>query len=147
MESLVRKEANDAIDALEVAFLERFERIECPLNHSFFPGMYMREIFMPAGSKVTSKIHKIRHPFFVMKGVARVWIDGKGWGIISAPYVGVTEPGTRRVLDIIEDCNWVTIHSNPDDTEDLFKIEERIIEEHKNVLLKDLGNINTIKDV
>jgi hypothetical protein len=135
MESLVRKEANDAIDGLEVALLERFNKIDFPLNHVFVPGMYIREIFMRAGSKLTSKIHKYSHPYFVMKGSANVWVDGLGWQLITAPYVGITEAGTRRVLDILEDCNWITVHSNPDDTEDLELIEERIIEKHENALL------------
>lgn len=135
MESLVRKEANAAIDALEVAMLDRFNKIDCPLAHTFMPGLYMREIFMPKGSKVTSKIHKHRHPYFVLKGTVRVWIDGMGWQLIKAPFKGITEPGTRRVLDVLEDTIWVTVHSNPDDTEDLSIIEERLIETHENKLL------------
>lgn len=145
MKSLVRKEANDSIDAMEVALLERFNKIECPLNHTFLPGVYMREIFMPAGSKVTSKIHKERHAFFVMKGSANVWIDEVGWQLIKAPYSGVTEPGTRRVLKILEDCFWITVHSNPDDTEDLDLIEERIIEKHDNPLLNNISSLQIEK--
>lgn len=116
--------------------LERLPKIECPLAHTFMPGMYMREIFMKSGSKITSKIHKYRHPFFILRGKVRVWQDdGKGWQLLEAPYSGVTEPGTRRVLDVIEDCNWITVHSNPEDSEDLEEIEERIIELHTNNLL------------
>lgn len=142
MQSLVRKEANDAIDALEEALLDRFNKIDCPLVHTFMPGLYMREIFMPAGSKVTSKIHKHRHPFFVLKGKAEVWRDGTGWELIEAPYAGVTEPGTRRVLNILEDCNWITVHSNPENTDDLEEIEERIIEAHNNPLLSNEARLS-----
>lgn len=134
-QSLLRDEANTAIDVLEVALLDRFNKIDCPLEHTFMPGMYMRTILMKAGSKITSKIHKYRHPFFVMQGSVRVWIDGKGWGLIKAPFKGITEPGTRRVLDVLEDTIWVTVHSNPDDTEDLSIIEEMVIETHENKLL------------
>jgi quercetin dioxygenase-like cupin family protein len=136
MGTLVRKEANDAIDALEAALLAKFTPIDCPLNHSFGPGIYMREVFMPAGSKIVSKEHKFRHPYFVMKGSARVWIDGKGVETITAPHVGWTEPGTRRVLEILTDMFWITCHANPDDTQDLEIIEERIIEKHTNELLE-----------
>lgn len=139
MGSLVRKEANDAIDALEIALLNRFHKVDCPLNHTFLPGVYMREIFMPAGSKITSKIHKERHAFFVLKGKVRVWVDGSGWQLITAPYSGITEAGTRRVLDVLEDVNWVTIHHNPTDTEDLEEIENRIIEKHDNLLLENIN--------
>lgn len=135
MQSLVRKEANEAIDRLESVLLDRFKKIECPLKHTFMPGMYMREIFMPKGSKVSSKIHKFRHPYFILKGVVRVWLDGYGWQLIQAPFSGITEPGTRRVLDVLEDTVWVTVHSNPDDTEDLSIIEERVIEPHENKFL------------
>lgn len=138
MESLVRKEANEAIDLLEVALLRRYPKVDPPVNNTFLPGLYLREIFMAAGNKYTSKIHKIRHPYFVMKGSARVWIDGTGWQIIEAPYFGITEPGTRRVLDILEDCFWICVHSNPDDTEDMELIEERLIEKHENKLLKNI---------
>lgn len=134
-ESLVRPEVNDCIDALEAALLERYPKIECPLNHSFGDGLYVREIFMPAGSKLTSKIHKKRHPYFVMQGKVNVWIDGKGWQLIEAPFFGWTNPGTRRVLDVIDDTFWITCHANPDDTEDLEIIEQRIIEPHTNNLL------------
>ena len=137
-ESLVRPEVNQAIDALEIAMLDRFKKIDCPLDHTFMPGMYMRTIFMPAGSKVTSKIHRFKHPFFVLKGKVRVWQDGEGWVLIQAPYSGITLPGTRRVLDVLEDTVWTTVHSNPDDTEDLEIIEERIIEKHENQLINSI---------
>lgn len=138
--SLVRDEANAAIDALEAALLSRYPKIDCPLNHSFGDQLYLREIFMPKDSKITSRIHKKRHPFFVMKGKVRVWVDGRGWQLIEAPYFGWTEPGTRRVLDVLEDTFWITCHANPDDTEDLEIIEERIIEKHDNPLLKKIDN-------
>lgn len=140
MQSLARKEANEAIDKLEVALLGRFNKVDCPLEHIFMPGMYMRTILMPAGSKVTSKIHKHKHPFFVMQGSARVWVDGKGWELIKAPYRGITEPGTRRVLDILEDCIWVTVHHNPSDSEDLEEIEALVIEKHDNELLNIINS-------
>lgn len=135
MQSLVRKEANAAIDALEAALLDRYPKGDFPLNHSFGDQLYVREIFMAAGSKLTSRIHTKRHPFFVMQGRVNVWQDGKGWQLIQGPYFGWTQPGTRRVLNVIEDTFWITVHSNPDDTEDLEIIEQRIIEHHHNHLL------------
>lgn len=135
MQSLVKKEVNDAIDALEVALLNRFQRISCPLNHTFGHELYIREIFLLAGSKHTTKIHKFRHPFFIMKGSANIWMDGRGWEFVQAPYYGMTESGTRRVLEILTDMNFITVHGNPDNTEDLKEIEDRLIESHINPLL------------
>ena len=55
---------------------------------------------------------------------------------LQAPYIGVTQPGTRRVLYIWEDSIWATSHPNPDN-ENLEQIEERIIEKHDNPLLSE----------
>lgn len=96
---------------------------------------------MPAGSKVTSKIHKHRHPFFILFGKVKVWKDdGKGWEIIEAPFDGMTEPGTRRILDILEDTVWITVHYNPTNTQDLNELEDWIIEPHSNIYSQQIEN-------
>jgi len=127
---------NERVDFLESVMAENFPLVHCPLNHRFTEGLYVREIFMPAGSLITSKIHKTQHQYFVLKGAVSVWIDGGEEHYIEAPYIGVTEPGTRRVLYVWEDCIWATAHPNPDN-EDLEQIEERIIEKHNNPLLME----------
>jgi len=96
----------------------------CPLKHTFCDGLYVREIFMPAGLRITSKIHKIKHPFFVLKGKCVVWTED-GEQIIEAPYQGVTEVGTKRAIIVLEDCVWITCHVTNET--DLEKIEEQII--------------------
>lgn len=121
------------IDELESVMLDNFPIVDCPVTHRFTEGMYVREIFMPAGSLITSKIHKTQHTYFVMKGKCIVWIDGVEH-LIEAPYIGVTEPNTRRVLYILEDCIWATSHPNPEN-ENVEQIGERIIEKHDNPCL------------
>lgn len=90
--------------------MEKLPQIDCPLIHRFTPKLYIREIFMPKGTLIISKIHKTEHPFVVTKGVVSVWIEGVGIQKITAPYTGITLPGTRRVLYIHEDCSWITFH-------------------------------------
>lgn len=141
--SLVRDEVNRSMDALEVALLNHFPSIDCPLKHDFGEHIYMRQIIMPKGARVTSKIHKHRHPYFVLYGKAKVWIDGKGWEEIEAPHYGMTEPGTRRLLIILEDMLWITVHHNPTNTQNLEELEEWIIEPHTNNLLKEGGSHET----
>lgn len=126
---------NDKIDLLECE-MQDYPVIECPLKHTLLDNQYIREIFMPAGSFITSKIHLTEHPFFVLKGVVSVWAENDGEVIIQAPYHGVTKPGTRRILYVHEDCVWVTIHTRlPGETVD--EIGERIIEKHDNPLLDE----------
>lgn len=136
-DSLVPPEVNQAVDRLEKVMLENFPEMTAALNHVFCKGMYIRECVMEAGMRISSKIHLEKHPYFVMAGIADVWIYGTGWKRIRAPYFGITQPGTRRVLRIIERCHWITCHANPDDGEDLGVIESRIIEPHENKLLNN----------
>jgi hypothetical protein len=96
----------------------------CPLKHIFVDGAYVREIFMPKGMLITSKIHKILHPYFVMKGKCSVLTED-GPVLIHAPFYGVTKPGTKRLLFIHEDTTWVTVHVTRET--DLEAIEEQII--------------------
>lgn len=126
---------NDSIDRLEQVMLENFPFIDCPLVHRFTNGLYVREIHMPKGALITSKIHKTQHQFFVLQGSAIVWIDGVET-LVKAPYIGITEPNTRRVLYILEDSIWATSHPNPDN-ENVEQIEDRIIEKHDNVYLDE----------
>jgi hypothetical protein len=95
-----------------------------PLDHSFGDSLYRRTIHMPAGLWLTSKIHKTKHFFNVTKGSCMVW-DERGGTIIKAPHEGITLAGTKRLLFIIEDCDWQTIHHT--DKTDLKEIENEII--------------------
>lgn len=150
MQELIEKiKANGTLDELESAMLENFPIINCPLVHRFTKGLYVREIFMPAGSLITSKIHKTQHQFFILKGAVSVWTNEGEEIYLEAPYIGITEPGTRRLLFIWEDCIWATSHPNPDN-ETAEEIEERILEKYDNPLLSEelkekLKEINLLK--
>jgi hypothetical protein len=143
---VIVRENDNRLDELEVSMLENFEPVHCLTTHRFTDGMYIREIFMPAGSLITSKIHNTEHPYIVSYGKTAVSIDGDEWNEITAPYTGITQPGTRRVLYIIEDCIWTTFHRidgmkseyNNLSEEEIEKIvegiEEKILEPHINYL-------------
>jgi hypothetical protein len=104
-----RDERDEKIDLLEEQ-LAQFEQIECELTHTFTNGLYSRRVLLPADSLLTSKIHKTQHQFVVTKGRVLVY-DGNGPAkLIEAPYYGITEPNTRRVLYTFEDTEWTTFH-------------------------------------
>ena len=98
----------------------------CPLKHNFVTGMYIREIFMPKGKLIVSKIHKVDHPYFILKGIVEVATE-EGIKRIEAPYYGITPRGTKRALYIIEDTTWITVHQTF--LKDLDKIEKEVIAE------------------
>lgn len=111
------------IDVMHYA-LQELPQVECPLVHRFTPGMYSREIFMPAGTLVVSRQHKTEHQYAVLTGRAMVNVPGEGVKILEAGHVGVTKPGTRRALYILDDCKWVTFH--PTQETDLEKLQEEL---------------------
>lgn len=81
----------------------------CGTKHTFTPGLYTREIFMPAGSLIVSRIHMFEHPFVISQGKVSVY-DGKEVVTLTAPFQGVTSPGTKRLLYVHEDTTWTTFH-------------------------------------
>jgi hypothetical protein len=123
------------VDKIE-ARISQFPEATCPVEHEFVPGMYIRSIAMPAGTLLTSKIHKTEHPYFVMEGQCLVWTQEGGAQHIMAPHRGITKPGTRRIIFILEDSVWVTCHPiTEEEFGNLQMIEDRIIEKHHNPLL------------
>jgi hypothetical protein len=142
----IHRENDDRIDELEKAIVDNLDLIDCPLVHRFTDGMYIREIFMPKDSIVTSKIHNTNHPYTISKGKAMVTIDNGEWVELEAPYTGITKAGTRRVLYVLEDCIWTTYHpiermklefNDLNDEEKLKivdEIENEIIEPHINYI-------------
>jgi hypothetical protein len=144
---VIVRENDNRIDELEATIIQEADSlIDAPLVHKFTDGMYIREIFMPAGSLWTSKIHKTEHPYVVSYGKVAVSIDADEWYEITAPYTGITTPGTRRVLFILEDCIWTTFHRidgmkseyndlNKEEIEEIVKnIENKILEPHINYI-------------
>lgn len=103
--------------------IETFDRHTC-LSHGFkleeamTPGIYIRELTMPANSLVFSKVHITEHPYVITRGVVSVY-DGKTVNTFTAPHKGITKSGTKRLLYVHEETTWVTFHPAPSD-----KIEE-----------------------
>lgn len=95
-----------------------------PLKHNFADGMYVREINVPAGSLLVTKIHKVAHPYFMLKGECSIFTE-QGPVRIKAPFYGITPAGTKRIIYVHEDCVWVTCHVTEE--QDLQKIENEII--------------------
>jgi hypothetical protein len=75
------------------------------------PGLYTRQITLPKGTLLTSRIHKTCHPFVVLEGAISVYNTlGDTQDLYTTGYRGVTMPGTRRVLYTHELTKWVTFH-------------------------------------
>lgn len=122
------------MDLFEAMALEHGERVECPVNHVFTPGLYIREFHAKADTIVASRIHNIDHPFFVMKGLMTVRMEDDTEIVLKGGDHGITNKGTRRLLYIHEDCIFITVHANPDNETDPDKIVDAVTEDYTNPL-------------
>ncbi len=112
------------IEQLEAALLP-LPQVEAPLTHRFAPGVYLREIFMPKGTLVIGQRHRTEHFNIVLSGKAKVMIDNKV-ELVEAPCVITSGVGVRKVLLILEDMRWVTVH--PTDETDVATLEDILVE-------------------
>lgn len=111
--AMMKTEEWKRINQLETAFkaMPPEVRLHPQLFHTFTPGLYGRRIIMPKDALLTSRIHLTEHQFVILRGVVSVWDDEHGVVTLEAPHAGVTKAGTRRVLYIHEECEWMTFHA------------------------------------
>ncbi len=127
-EKIARME--EFVEAQKEAFFE------LPTKHLFPPGLYFREVFMKKGDIIFTRVHMIEHVAIVSTGVGLVWSDEAGWKKISAPCSFITKPGTRRVIYIISDMIWGTVHPNPTNEKDPEKIVDEVTYDHYKLRIK-----------
>lgn len=96
------------------------------VTHHFASGVYGRELFIPKGNVIVSKIHKAKTFNVIAKGVIAVICPHKGYNVYEGPHCFVSEPYTKRVVIAIEDTLWITGHGY-NGSEDLDEVEEFII--------------------
>ena len=109
-----------------VELLGSLPQVDLPVKHHFAPGVYVREIFMPAGSRVIGKVHKTRHLNIVISGKITIWTV-HGRMDITGPCTFESMGGVQKVLYMHTDCIYMTVHANPDDETRDDIIEERVI--------------------
>ncbi len=127
------------IDLVEQVMLQ-IPQLDIPLNHIFSPGLYAREMLVPAGVLLTGKVHKHKHLVIISKGDISFYTDGKFVRRVQAPATFVSEPGDRRMGYTHSETVWTTIH--PTNETDVDKLELELFEPHP--LEKTLKE-NTIK--
>ena len=112
-------------DALEPVLLG-MPQMECKVAHHFGPGIYIREVTLPAGGLAMGHAQKFPHLNLVLSGSVAVIEDGEA-KVIKAPLVFVGKPG-RKIGYCIEECTWQNIYANPDNERDIETLERRYLD-------------------
>ncbi len=123
------RQSVDLTDREKVAFLEsemlKHKQVEIPLRHHFSPGVYAREITIPADTLLTGRIHKFEQLNILSSGTISV-LTQDGMQTVSAPFTIVSPPGTKRIAYAHTECTWTTIlateEKDPDAIEAIFTV-------------------------
>lgn len=138
----IQADSSISLDAIEEIMLAE-DQIDCPVQHYFGPGIYVREIFLPAGIYVMGHAHKKPTMNILQKGKMVVLVNGEA-RVIESPYTFNSEPG-RKFAYVIEDCVFQNIHATEET--DLEKIEQIFIDKSdawksKQVEIQNLQALN-----
>lgn len=106
------------VDALQKTMLA-MPQVGCNVIHRFGPGIYIREVFIPAGTFAIGHYQKYEHMNVFLKGKVLMVNDGRAEELI-APMSFVGQPG-RKVGYIVEDMYWQNIYAT--DERDIQKLE------------------------
>ena len=113
--------------------------VTCTTKHTFSEGVYVREITMPGGSFILGAIHNTKHLNIISKG-ACILIDPDTGELtdIVAPCTFESDVGVQKLLYIVEECVWSTIHITEET--DITKLEEELVtvsDTYKKIVGKD----------
>ena len=105
----INKTHRDRMIALEYAIETELVPAECLETHYFAHGIYTRELFIPAGTVLTGKIHRHSCVNILAKGAMRVETD-EGSYTITAPHTFTSGPGVKKAGFALEDSIWINVH-------------------------------------
>jgi hypothetical protein len=93
-----------------------------------------------AGTFLIGKVHKQDHVWMLMSGSLIITTED-GIKEIKGPVYGTADKGTKRIAYVKEDCVFVNVMINVDNTKDIDLIESRAavdtFEEYDNFLIEN----------
>lgn len=120
---------------LTVQFL-KLPQASCPVEHIFEPGVYIREMRIPAGALFIGRAHHHGHLCELVSGEV-IHITDTNKRRISAPFSIHTTPGYHMVFQAVTDVIGRTHHPNGAESRDTQALEDDIFESVE--ALKELG--------
>jgi hypothetical protein len=78
------------------------------LKHHLCNGVYVRELFLPAGILIIGKVHKHAHLSYVASGDISIMTDKLER--ITGPYMFTSPAGIKRAVMPHTDTVWMTFH-------------------------------------
>lgn len=126
------------VDSVEEALLST-PQVDCPVVHHFGPGIYIREVNLPAGALCVGHAQKHEHMNLMLKGAVAMLTDDGNVSVLRAPLMFVGKPG-RKIGLILEDVVWQNIYATEE--RDVDTLERTLLdkspawEDHSRAALK-----------
>jgi hypothetical protein len=112
-----------SIEALEADLL-KLPQVECPVKHTFGPGTYMREVFIPKGTFIIGHHHNFENINIFIKGHITFFTPDGEKIEMTAPKTFVGKTG-RKIAYANEDVIWANVFSTNET--DIQKLEEMLV--------------------
>jgi hypothetical protein len=100
------------------------DHMEFDVRHSFAPGMYIREMFIPKGAVVVGKMHRAECLNICPMGDIDI-VTTEGNVHIVAPFYAVSAPGAQKIGFAREDTIWINVFHT--DETDIDKLEAGLV--------------------
>lgn len=113
------------LSRIEKELLKHPQDFEAPVYHHFGPGLYIRELHVPAGVIGMGHFQKMAHMNNFVKGRVLMLNDDGSHTEMAAPMTFMGKPG-RKVVYVIEDMVWQNIY--PTDETDIEILEETYLQ-------------------
>lgn len=111
------------VEQLESHMLQ-LPQAECPVVHHFGPGVYIREVTLPAGTFAVGHAQRHEHLNIMLTGKVAILGDDGNTKILQAPMIFVGQPG-RKVGLILETCIWQNVYPNTDEERSIDELENK----------------------
>lgn len=109
--------------ALEKVLLT-LEQVDCPVTHYHIEGVYVRSMFIPAGTVLTGAIHNKENISILAQGSIRV-TNGTESVLITAPHIMVDKPGIKRLGVSETDVTFINVLRT--DLTDIDELEKELV--------------------
>ena len=87
--------------------------------------VYLRELFIPKGCFLVTKLHRDAYFSFLMFGALTVLTE-TGGAIKEGPCIIPSAAGAKRIAYAHTDFVWATVHPNPTNSTDVQMLEDQI---------------------
>lgn len=115
----------DKAERVSLALSSPLTAVDCPVFHRFGPGVYLREVHLPAGTLAVGHRHRAEHLNIMLAGVIDIVIGDAQMQRLTAPAILTAPPG-RKVALVVEDTVWVNVYATEET--DVEKLEAMILD-------------------